>query len=455
MSKPPQRRPGQRRDMRARARALQAGNISRNESAISLLETQRSDWHRLLEHQATCTTDGPRAQRCFEKRIEQLAAAYFSRLRNQTVTTQALLTAANRSRKHCMLIRLNGAHVLVDGSWKPPRASLWYHGRFTDVACLLEYAASRNMPLPKQTDLLVCGSDGLRGSDSDALHGVPALTLTHHPRCPSCIPVPMASRGFVSDFASVHHPAKFFATEAGKRLRGGSLMEVGTRPWDFKEGRAFFRGRDFTCMPDARSKGGHGCEQGKCAAFYQAEYEGGPPQTWAELTATNACYRARLVNGLKRHPHAKYLFDVASGRPPNFQTVPESEWEKYKLLLVIGNAHGWADRLMASLLKTPATVLVDAGTAEWYYPLLREGVHYLRANSSLASVQQAVRWGIEHDEQLRTIAATGQSYAQSLFTLDHLAMYMAAVARHWARVVSGSTGRRSQPLRRASCSRPR
>ena len=454
--KPPLRRQGRRRDTSARARALQAGNVSRNASAAILRETQRSDWQRLLEDQPTCATDGPRAQRCFEERIDQLAAAYFSRLRNQTITTQALLTAAETSRRHCMLIRLNGGHVLIDDSWKPPRASLWYNGRFTDVACLLEYAASRNMSLPKRADLLVCGSDGLSGSDSDALHGVPALTLTHQPRCPSCIPVPMASRGYVSDFASVLHPAKFFATPMGKRLRGGSLKEAGARPWDSKEGRAFFRGRDFTCMPDpsARSKEAHGCEQGKCAAFYHADYEGGPPQTWRDLTATNACFRARLVNGLKRHPDAANLFDVASGRPPYFQTVPESEWERYKLLLVIGNAFGWADRFMASLLKSPATVLVDAGTTEWYYPLLREGVHYLRANSSLTSVQEAVRWGVEHDEQLREIAATGRSYAQSLFTLDHLALYMAAVARGWARVVNGSAVRRSQSLRRASCNRP-
>ena len=197
--KPPLRRQGRRRDTSARARALQAGNVSRNASAAILRETQRSDWQRLLEDQPTCATDGPRAQRCFEERIDQLAAAYFSRLRNQTITTQALLTAAETSRRHCMLIRLHGGHVLIDDSWKSPRASLWYNGRFTDVACLLEYAASRNMSLPKRADLLVCGSDGLSGSDSDALHGVPALTLTHQPRCPSCIPVPMASRGYVSD----------------------------------------------------------------------------------------------------------------------------------------------------------------------------------------------------------------------------------------------------------------
>ena len=63
------------------------------------------------------------------------------------------------------------------------------------------------------------------------------------------------------------------------------------------------------------------------------------------------CYRVSLVDRLQGRPR----FDVGGS-----QHLAEEEWEGWKLLLVIGNSLGWADRLMASLFKDSVTVLVDA-----------------------------------------------------------------------------------------------
>ena len=106
---------------------------------------------------------------------------------------------------------------------------------------------------------------------------------------------------------------------------------------------------------------------------------------------------------------------------------------------------------MASLLKTPATVLVDAGTFEWFYPLLAEGVHYLRAHPSEESVRKMVWWGLTHDLELEKIAHAGRTYAHALLTLNHFATYMAAVVHEYAHHLNDTLPWPRAGLTRAWC----
>ena len=406
-------------------------------------EEQRSHWPHLVDSHPTCALTNAT---CFEQRIKQLASAYFAGLA-APVSPGQLLAAAQRNSKHCMLLRLEKRRVYMNATWRPQPGALWTMGRFKDVACLLRYAALRHLALPLVADLLVCGSDGL--GSSDVLGGAPALTYTRHPRCPSCVPVPMVSRGALSEFSTVLNPELFFngSSRMGRLLTGRHPdYGAGETPWHAKQPRAFFRGTDWTCGPRQRSTDrAVACPGGRCKQFYARNGTDGVGRASGSLTRADACFRARLVNGLQRVPGAARLFDVASGGAGSLRVVPERAWERNKMLLVIGSTLGWADRLMASMLKTSATVLVDAGTSEWYYPLLREGVHYLRTNSSVASVRETARWGLEHDDELSRIAAAGHAYARRLFTLDHLALYMAAIVRAWARRVNGTLDVKSNP----------
>lgn len=414
-------------------------------------EEQRSRWPHLFDSHPICASTNAS---CFERQIEQLAGAYFAGFA-APISPEQLAAAARRNSKHCMLLRLDRKRVYINGTWRPQPGALWTMGRFKDVACLLRYAAVRHFPLPLVADLLVCGSDGL--SSSDVLGGAPALTYTHHPRCPSCVPVPMFSRSALSDFSTVLDPGRFFngSSRIG-RLLAGSPDSTDETPWQAKRSRAFFRGTDWTCSPrQSTTRTAVACVGGRCKQFYDSNSTYGVNGTdsvhWhgsASLTRADSCFRARLVNGLQRVEGAARLFDVASGGPGHSRVVPERRWERNKMLLVIGSTLGWADRLMASMFKTSTTVLVDAGTSEWYYPLLHEGVHYLRTNSSVAAVREAVRWGLNHDDELRQIAAAGHAYARRLFTLDHLALYMAAVVRAWAQRVNGTLDYSRGNLRR-------
>ena len=117
----------------------------------------------------------------------------------------------------------------------------------------------------------------------------------------------------------------------GERSRTGGERSHHER-WQEKKPTAFFRGRDWTCFgmrasayamratplcPNAKSR---------CARFYErGYYEGRDADAPVALTVSDPCYRARLVNGLRRWPR---LFDVASGHEPRFVPVSEAAWEQ-------------------------------------------------------------------------------------------------------------------------------
>ena len=109
--------------------------------------------------------------------------------------------------------------------------------------------------------------------------------------------------------------------------------------------------------------------------------------------------------------------------------LDEKNWERYRLILVIGGNGGWSDRFKASLFHDSVSVLVDCGTHEWWYPLITEGVHYFRANTSIASIQATVRDALSRSpHDLAKIAAAAAAAAAEIFELDNVAAYMAFVA---------------------------
>ena len=142
------------------------------------------------------------------------------------------------------------------------------------------------------------------------------------------------------------------------------------------------------------------------------------------------CLRNTLVERLRGTAH----MDV--GTPP--PDVPEGEWERRKFLLVIGNSMGWADRLYASLLKTPLSILIDGGTFEWFYPLLIHACHYSRvsidadAATAVALVRNAVEWARAHDAEAERIAGRANAFARTVLDPAIAAHYTGLIAKGYA-----------------------
>jgi hypothetical protein len=133
-------------------------------------------------------------------------------------------------------------------------------------------------------------------------------------------------------------------------------------------------------------------------------------------------------------------FDVAD----KGEFVDECLWELNQFLLVIGNCLGWADRMQESLFKTSATILVDSGAYEWFYPLMIENVHYIRADPTVSSVLHTVEAAIKRGEvDVTRLTQQANAFAQLVFGLDNAARYAALVAQAYSRVQAYKPQKRS------------
>ena len=75
-----------------------------------------------------------------------------------------------------------------------------------------------------------------------------------------------------------------------------------------------------------------------------------------------------------------------------------------------------------------ALLWVDQGAFDWYWPLLTEGVHYLKATESIESIEEQAHWALSHDRELQLIVRNMRAKAAEIFDLDHLLLYVTLVA---------------------------
>ena len=164
------------------------------------------------------------------------------------------------------------------------------------------------------------------------------------------------------------------------------------------------------------------------------------------------CARIALINELAKV--GGDMLDVRASSSTEEHTrmeldpLDECAWERSKLLLIIGNFQGYADRVASSLMKSSPTVLVDAGGFEWYYPLMVDGLHYARADPTAKSVLRTVTRMLNGKMDLRGMARKSREFARGLMPLDRAATYMARVAKRYQRVMA------YQPTAREGFSQP-
>ena len=185
-------------------------------------------------------------------------------------------------------------------------------------------------------------------------------------------------------------------------------------PWKEKANAALFRGRIAEC----KTKDGY--------TFFA--FKPGDDGSDVMVPGPGTCFRRAIVERLARLPH----FDLGLNLPH----LNDSEWERYKMQLVIGGTGGWTDRMRKFAFMTSVTVLIDSGTFEWWYPLLTEGVHYLRTSTNVSMIAEQVEWELANDGESARIAAASRSYAMDLLRLENQEMYLVYVARAYARTLA-------------------
>eukprot|EP01062_Namystynia_karyoxenos_P040394 TRINITY_DN29462_c0_g1_i1.p1 TRINITY_DN29462_c0_g1~~TRINITY_DN29462_c0_g1_i1.p1 ORF type:complete len:548 (+),score=35.52 TRINITY_DN29462_c0_g1_i1:82-1725(+) len=136
-----------------------------------------------------------------------------------------------------------------------------------------------------------------------------------------------------------------------------------------------------------------------------------PPNTTARRQLMRVAERAA------QDPGSAGVLDVAFGK------LPLKELMRHRIVLAV-DGHSYASVLKHALLAGSLTVRVggapdpesrDLGSSfEWFEPLLRPGVHYLRARSDASDLLDKVRWALGNDAEARAVAARGAALMQAL-----------------------------------------
>ena len=312
-----------------------------------------------------------------------------------------------------MMVKVDRGRVLVNSSWQPLKNKPFHKSRVMDVPCLLRSAIRRNHTVP-DVEMIVCGTDvpSRPTQDQDRvpfLHGVQQVGASH------AIPVPIWSR-WVHDGLSgllapdwIANSSVILAQLIGDRMRHSSAAV----PWKQKLNAALFRGRVAVCN----------AKDGQTFFALKPSDDG----SIVMVPGPGTCFRRAIVERLAKLPH----FDLGLAKP----YLPDDQWERYKMQLVIGGTGGWTDRMRAFVFMNSVAVLIDPGTFEWWYPLLTEGVHYLRSTTNVSDIAQKVAWALAHDDELAKIAAASRSYAMDLLRLENQELYLVLVARAYRRML--------------------
>lgn len=369
---------------------------------------------------------------CHAQRSAELVERLFSYFKPRSVSSRQLETfTAGTHGRYCVMVKVERGRVLVNSSWQPLKGKPFHKSRIMDVPCLLRSAIRRNLTVP-DVEMIVCGTDvpsrPAQGEERvPFLHGVQQGGTAH------AIPVPVWSRWLHDGLGGIL-ASDWSANSTVAQLIGGRVRHASAAvPWKDKANAALFRGRIAEC----KTKDGY--------TFFA--FKPGDDGSDVMVPGPGTCFRRAIVERLARLPH----FDLGLNRP----YLPDSEWERYKMQLVIGGTGGWTDRMRAFVFMTSVTVLIDPGTFEWWYPLLTEGVHYLRTSTNVSLIAEKVEWALAHDGESARIAAASRSYAMDLLRLENQELYLAYVARAYARTLGYSPVHRKgfhQPTCRCSTS---
>eukprot|EP00930_Biecheleria_cincta_P018191 TRINITY_DN14255_c0_g1_i1.p1 TRINITY_DN14255_c0_g1~~TRINITY_DN14255_c0_g1_i1.p1 ORF type:complete len:528 (+),score=67.62 TRINITY_DN14255_c0_g1_i1:301-1884(+) len=430
--------------------AMISGKLGLHQLSSSVVSSNVSDfkWQNLMNPKDCVSGKSAQdAQACHLENLDTLASAHFSAFPASSVTLddfedafKAIDRAGIAASECCVIQILNNtvweigtckAQIKVLSTVLQHATSLPDVGSIPDVemhACKVD-----------QTPLLL-PANGVR---------VPFLAPSSVPEARGhIIPVPLnerrglSSQTFPPDMsgyhAICHGRAAFDSTDFGKMIAGErQCLPQSATPWSRKNNVAFFRGSVYA---DAEN-----CTECKCRTDDGLCHDCSPGcrlhnygRSCARPRSRTICSRPDLFAGLE----GREEFNV--GTTGDF--VDECMWELNKYLLVIGNNIGWADRVQDSLFKTSATILADSGAYEWFYPLMIEGLHFIRADPTVESISDVVRTAIGRDDKDMTQRAN--AFARLVFGIDNVARYTAMVAKAYGRVQA------YKPSRRVPASRP-
>ncbi|KAA8497942.1 Protein O-glucosyltransferase 1 [Porphyridium purpureum] len=360
-------------------------------------------------------------------RFQSVIDGFFEKASGFSIAEQLHARADKGMEANALLVEVNEENELnLVHSWESPSKK---HSRYVSLVGLLE-ALVRNHKLPKVSFLVVL-NDG-----SETKQAV--FSAARHTRgWKRVIPFPVGNsrgwkEGFGLNFTGWDEYSSHWYTSRYPEY-----------PWEKKLPQAVFRG-NFPMSEMAQIMG---------SCFVQCR----KTRDWRKTT------RGTLYLQTVNHPD---LFDVQfTSKAKNFSQIDEipvnafakiplHESMKYKYVLNVGANADWAERLRNLMFLNSAILRHEAGTQEWFYPLLEPFVHYIPFHVSMNNLVDVVQWGRAHDDLVQQIVRNANAFAANVLSeaamLDYARLAVHSFAAKQAQGSRGSISLKGPGGRRAA-----
>lgn len=122
------------------------------------------------------------------------------------------------------------------------------------------------------------------------------------------------------------------------------------------------------------------------------------------------------------------LFDKELSR------VPEEEHLKYKYLAAIdGNTCPWL-RVPWIMYSNSVLIKQRSSRVEWFYPALKEYIHYIPVENQLTDVLTKLRWMKNNDNKIKQIADNSYNFIKNNLMPEHIEAYMLIILENYSKI---------------------
>jgi Glycosyl transferase family 90 len=126
-------------------------------------------------------------------------------------------------------------------------------------------------------------------------------------------------------------------------------------------------------------------------------------------------------DGCAHNVRHEYVKRVKDGRLPLADYIDrkmsKGEQMKWKYILDI---NGWTNTWDATPWKMASGSLmlkVDGIWEQWYYPQMKDGVHYILVKRDLSDLNEKIQWCIDHDDECKKIVANAKQFVDTVITM--------------------------------------
>jgi len=162
--------------------------------------------------------------------------------------------------------------------------------------------------------------------------------------------------------------------------------------------------------------------------------------------------RVKLVDLSVEHPSlldARFTeLEMAQSDPNAMRSISEKyplavaltqvDHIKYKIQISMEGFGVSLPGYLWRLLSNSAVLKLQSGSVQWFYPILKEGVHYIPLSYDMTDTIDKIKWCLAHDAESKKIGEDGGRLIEKEITPNHLYLYWSGLLKEYSKLMDKS-----------------